>query len=445
MYGMKQDLHTNYWVYIRAGGNKVFEEFLIFMFKYQIITMKVLQINTRYYNGGSTGRITFDLKKVMEANGIESYVAFGFGYNLKDNEKENVYRIESDRELFVSKLWTKATGHHGFNNKRETRRLLAWIDEIKPDIIHMHNIHNHYVNVRMLLEYISTKNIPCVLTMHDCWTFTGHCAYFDFSGCDKWKTGCNHCPSLRDYPKTFAPIDPSSWNYKMKKKLFAPLNITFVSPSNWLCDLQQLSFLKNKPCIVINNGIDLDVFKPVQSNVRKEYGIGDRKMILAVAGGLALRKGREYLLELPNLLNDDEVLVLVGLEKGQESLLPKTDKVIGIHCTKTSDELVGLYSEADVFINPTLEDNFPTTNLEALACGTPIVTFNTGGSAEVVTSETGIVVDKGDMDSLLSAIRTILGAGKEHYITACRKKAENDYNKNKQYDKYVKLYETIRK
>lgn len=407
--------------------------------------MRVLQINTRYYNGGSTGRITFDLKKVMEANGIESYVAFGFGYNPKDNERDTVYRIESDRELFISKLWTKATGHHGFNNKRETKRLLAWIDEIKPDIIHMHNIHNHYVNIRMLLRYIAVKNIPCVLTMHDCWTFTGHCAYFDFSGCDKWKTGCNHCPSLRDYPKTFAPIDPSSWNYNMKMKLFAPLNITFVSPSNWLRNFQQLSFLKNKPCIVINNGIDLDVFKPVQSNVRKEYGIGDRKMILAVAGGLALRKGREYLLELPNLLNDDEVLVLVGLEKGQESLLPKTDKVIGIHCTKTSDELVGLYSEADVFINPTLEDNFPTTNLEALACGTPIVTFNTGGSAEVVTSETGIVVDKGDIDGLLSGIRTILSVGKGHYIIACRKKAESDYNKNIQYDKYVKLYKTIRK
>ena len=165
---MKQDLHTNYWVYLRAGGNKFFEEFLIFMFRYQIITMKVLQINTHYYNGGSTGRITFDLKKVMEANGIESYVAFGFGYNPKDDEKGTVYRIESDKELFISKLWTKATDHQSFNNKGETRKLLAWIDEIKSDIIHMHNIHNHYVNVRMLLEYISSKNIPCVLTMHDC-------------------------------------------------------------------------------------------------------------------------------------------------------------------------------------------------------------------------------------------------------------------------------------
>ena len=164
-------------------------------------------------------------------------------------------------------------------------------------------------------------------------------------------------------------------------------------------------------------------------------------MILAVAGGLATRKGKDYLLKLPSLLNDDEVLVLVGLKKGQEALLPTTNKVIGIQRTKTSDELVGLYSEADVFINPTLEDNFPTTNLEALACGTPIVTFNTGGSAEVVTTETGLVVDKGDMDGLLSALRTILCNGKERYTIACRMKAKSDYNKNIQYKKYIELYE----
>ena len=402
--------------------------------------MKVLQINTRYYNGGSTGRITFDLKKVMEANGIESYVAFGFGYNPKDDEKNTVYRIESDRQLFISKLWTKATGHHGFNNKRETRRLLAWIDKVKPDIIHMHNIHNHYVNVRMLLEYISTKNIPCVLTMHDCWTFTGHCAYFDFSGCDKWKTGCNHCPSLRDYPKTFAPIDPSSWNYKMKKKLFAPLNITFVSPSQWLCNLQQQSFLKDKPCVVINNGVDMSVFHPMKSNVREEYGIGNRKMILAVAGGLATRKGKDYLLKLPSLLNDDEVLVLVGLKNGQETLLPTTNKVIGIQRTKTPDELVGLYSEADVFINPTLEDNFPTTNIEALACGTPVVTFKTGGSWECVDETTGRIAKKGDIVDLLDKIRDVLSKGKMHFKEVCVRKAQNMYNKDIQYRKYIELY-----
>lgn len=404
--------------------------------------MRVLQINT-FYGYGSTGRIMCELRDVAKRHGIEGYIAFGYGYAPKDDEKKTVYRIESDRELLISKLWTKATGHHGFNNKAETRRLLKWIDSINPDIIHMHNIHNHYVNVRMLLEYIAEKQIPCVLTMHDCWTFTGHCAYFDYSGCDKWKTGCNHCPSLRDYPKTFALIDPSSWNFEHKRKLFTPLDITFVSPSQWLCDLQQQSFLKDKPCEVINNGVDVSVFHPTKSNVREEYGIGDRKMILAVAGGLAPRKGRDYLLKLPTLLNEDEVLVLVGLQKGQEALLPNTPKVIGIQRTKTSDELVGLYSEADVFINPTLEDNFPTTNIEALACGTPVVTFRTGGSVECVTPETGLVVEQGDMNELLAAIRSILANGKEFYREACRKKAESDYNKDIQYMKYVDLYYKI--
>lgn len=405
--------------------------------------MKVLQINTRYYNGGSTGRIAYDLKQVMEANGIESYAAFGFGYEPDESEADTVYRIESDRKLLISKLWTKATGHHGFNNKRETQRLLQWIEGVKPDIIHMHNIHNHYVNVRMLLEYIAVRNIPCVLTMHDCWTFTGHCAYFDYSGCDKWKTGCHHCPSLRDYPKTFTPIDPSPWNYYKKKELFAPLNITFVSPSQWLYNLQQQSFLRNKPCVVINNGVDTSVFRPVESNVRDCYGIGKRKMILAVAAGLALRKGREFLLKLPELLNDDEVLVLVGLGKGQEKLLPKTSKIIGIHRTKTADELVGLYSAADVFINPTLEDNFPTTNLEALACGTPVVTFLTGGSGECVDDNTGIVVEQGDMKGLLTAIRNICGKSKGSYKTACIMKAQEKYNKKIQYYKYIELYNII--
>ena len=405
--------------------------------------MRVLQINTRYYNGGSTGRIMYDLRKVMEADGVESYAAFGFGYKPNGDEAKTVYRIESDRELLVSKLWTKVTGHHGFNNKRETKRLLKWIDEVKPDIIHMHNIHNHYVNLRMLLEYIGEKQIPCVLTMHDCWTFTGHCAYFDYSGCDQWMTGCKHCPSLRDYPKTFAPIDPSSWNYRHKQLRFPPLNITFVSPSQWLCDLQQQSYLKEKPCIVINNGVDTSVFHPIESDVREQYGIGQRKIILAVAGGLAVRKGREYLLDLPNHLNDDEVLVLVGLGKGQEKLLPPTSKVIGIHRTKTADELVGLYSEADVFINPTLEDNFPTTNIEALACGTPVVTFKTGGSWECVDESTGIVANKGDINDLLCKVRIVLDNGKGHYKEACVKKAQTMYNKDIQYRKYIELYHKI--
>ena len=419
--------------------------------------MRVLQINTVYKNCGSTGRIAYDIKQVMEDDGIESYVAFGFGYEPKPEEVNTVYRIEKDRELFISKLWTKAIGHHGFNNKKETRILLAWIDKIKPDVIHMHNIHNHYVNVRMLLEYIAERQIPCVLTMHDCWTFTGHCAYFDYSGCERWKTGCHNCPNLKAYPKTFALIDPSSWNYEHKRKLFEPLNITFVSPSQWLCELQKQSFLKDKPCKVINNGVDTTIFKPIKSDVRIQYGIGNRKMIFAVAAGLSKRKGSDYLLQLPTLLNDDEVLVIVGLSKKQIRLLPNTKKIIGIQRTKTADELVGLYSEADVFINPTLEDNFPTTNIEALACGTPVVTFNTGGSIEcvlddeiivsnsgdIIKTKVGAVVPQKDINALLNVAREICLEGKSKYQEKCREKAVKRYNKVMQYKEYIELYKNI--
>lgn len=404
--------------------------------------MRVLQLNT-FYGFGSTGRVTYDLKQVMEDVGIESYVAFGFGYEPKLDEVSTVYRIETDRELFISKLWTKITGHHGFNNKKETRKLLTWIDKVKPDIIHMHNIHNHYVNIRLLLEYIAVRQIPCILTMHDCWTFTGHCAHFDYLGCEKWREKCHHCPHLRSYPKTFALIDPSPWNYEHKRKLFEPLNITFVSPSQWLCNLQRQSFLKEKSCVVINNGVDTSVFHPIENDTRTQYGIGNRKMILAVAARLAPLKGRDYFLQLPSMLNDDEVLVLVGLGKGQTELLPKTDKIIGIQQTKMADELVGLYSEADVFINPTLEDNFPTTNLESLACGTPIVTFKTGGSWECIDATTGIAVSKGDIEELINAIRKVLTKGKNYYKCSCVMKAREKYNKDIQYRKYVELYKQI--
>ncbi len=406
--------------------------------------MKVLQINTRYYNGGSTGRIVYDLQQVMINQGVDNYVAFGFGYTPKDEEKSHVYRIETDKQLFISKVWTKLTGHHGFNNKRETKKLLRWIDEVNPDIIHMHNIHNHYVNIRMLLQYIAKKNIPCVLTMHDCWTFTGHCANFERIGCKRWKTGCYKCHQLREYPKTFALIDPSPWNYRHKRVLFEPLDITFVTPSNWLQKLQQQSFLKNKPCIVINNGVDLSKFHPIKSNVRSQYGIGERKMILAVAANLEVLKGRKYLLEIPKYLKDDEVLVLVGLTSEQlRDLQGKHPHLIPIARTETADGLIGLYSEADVFINPTLEDNFPTTNLEALACGTPIVTFDTGGSGEAVDEKTGIVVPKGNMDKLLKAIRTVLSNGKSFYMENCIERACTHYNKDIQYLKYIKLYNEI--
>lgn len=416
--------------------------------------MKVIQINTVYKTGGSTGRIVYDLKGVMESCGIESYVAFGYGYKPDMSERTRIFRIDTERELFISKVQTKLIGHHGFNNIHETIRLLKWIDKINPDIIHLHNIHNHYVNIELLLTYIKKNHIPCVLTMHDCWTFTGHCAYFDYSGCNKWQTECKKCPNLKDYPVTYALIDPSRWNFMHKRKLFADLDVTLVTPSKWLAGLVKLSYLKEKHCTVINNGVDLEIFKTRENDIKMKLGIQRKTMILAMASGFTKRKGIDYLLKIPGMLTDNEVLVLVGVKPEQKHLLPK-EKCIGIERTNNVNELAEYYSAADVFINTTLEDNFPTTNIEALACGTPVVTFNTGGSIESVSdgenhieygkitmTNVGAIVPQRNIDLLLTAVRKICSSGKK-FQASCRAKAESQYEKTYQYTKYVKLYQNI--
>lgn len=417
--------------------------------------MKVLQINTVYRTGGSTGRIVYDLKKVMESYGIESYVAFGYGYIPDTPEQTRLFRIDTDKELFISKVQTKLIGHHGFNNVFETKRLVKWIEKINPDIIHLHNIHNHYVNIELLLTYIKKHHIPCVLTMHDCWTFTGHCAYFDYSGCNKWQTECKKCPNLKDYPVTYALTDPSRWNFMHKRKLFADLDITLVTPSKWLAELVKLSFLKEKHCMVINNGVDLEVFKPRGNDIKMKLGIQSKTMMLAMASGFTKRKGIDYLLKIPEMLADNEVLVLVGVKPEQKYLLPK-ERCIGIERTNNVNELAEYYSAADVFINTTLEDNFPTTNIEALACGTPVVTFNTGGSiesvvdgehpktdGEIIRTNVGAIVPQRNIELLLTIVRKICSFGGKKIQASCRTKAETQYEKIAQYMKYIKLYKRI--
>lgn len=293
----------------------------------------------------------------------------------------------------------------------------------------------------MLFDYIKQHDIPVVWTLHDCWSFTGHCAYFDMAHCDKWKAGCNHCPSLKDYPPTWF-FDRSEKSYNDKKETFSGVkNLTLCPPSEWLGKLTRESFLKEYPVEIINNGVDTDVFKPTVSNVREKYGIGSRKMILAVMNMFGKRKGSDYLEKMLPVLRDDEVLVVVGLKEEHLPLFTN-EHAIAIQRTENVQELAALYSAADVFINPTLEDNFPTTNIEALACGTPIVTFRTGGSIESVTPETGLVVEQHDIEGLLSAIRT-LAPMKQSMSSACVKKAKDDYNKNKQYLKYIDLYKRI--
>lgn len=402
--------------------------------------MKILQINTVYKNGGSTGRIVYELKTLAENNGIDSFVVYG--YETASHQDPHTLCLQGTFRRKLNILRTRLFARHGFYNEYETKKLLKYIDEVKPDIIHLHNIHNHYVHVGRLFDYIKQKNIPVVWTLHDCWPFTGWCAYFDYAQCDRWKTGCYSCKLKHRYPCSWF-IDRSRKNYIDKKSAFQEVkNLILVTPSQWLANLTRGSFLKEYPVEVINNGVNTDIFKPSGKDVKTKLGIAGKKMILAMAMYFSPIKGRDYLLTLPSLLQDDEVLVFVGMEKSQQHLLPKNN-CIGVLRTNSPQELAEYYSAADVFINPTLEDNFPTTNIEALACGTPVITFQTGGSVESVDEKTGFVVPQGDLDAMLQAIRVVESRGKEYYEKACREKALERYNKDKQYYKYIELYKKI--
>lgn len=404
--------------------------------------MKILQINTVYKNGGSTGRIVFDLKQTIGKNGNEAFVAFGYEYSKTDDE--NTYMMERIPELKLSILQTRLFAEHGFYNQSQTKKLLKWIDTIKPDVIHIHNLHNHYMNVELLFDYIKEHNIPVVWTLHDCWSFTGWCAYFDYADCDKWKTVCHDCPNIHGYPYTWF-FDKSKKNYGRKKKCFCGVeNLTIVTPCEWLKMLVQESYLNNYPVKVINNGIDIDIFKPTSSDFRRNHGLEYKKMILAVMMSASKRKGIDIIYDLANKINiDEEAIVIVGLKEDEIVKLPQG--TMGITRTSNVKELAEIYSAADVFINPTLEDNFPTTNLEALACGTPLATFYTGGSPESVDEHTGIVAAEKNADVLLEAIRAIYSNGKEYYSYYCRKKAEELYSKELFAAKYMKLYREISK
>jgi glycosyltransferase involved in cell wall biosynthesis len=400
--------------------------------------MKVLQINS-VYGIGSTGRIAKDLNDLLIEKGHESYVAYG---RESITEDDNIIRIGSKLDNYFHVAATRLLDRHGFASKKATKEFIKKIDTIKPDIIHLHNIHGYYINIRILFDYLKENNQKVIWTLHDCWPFTGHCAYFDYVGCNKWKTICKKCPQKRNYPASFL-VDNSKKNYMDKRKIFNGLNdnLTIVTPSNWLSNLVNKSFLKNYKTNVINNGIDLNKFQPMNSNFKNENNIQKKIMILGVASKWEKRKGFEYFIELANRIDDNKVIVLVGLTKSQKRSLP--NNIIGIERTNNIKELVEIYTSADVFINPTLEDNFPTTNLEALACGTPVITFNTGGSVESVNKNVGRIVEQGDIYSIIKIINNLDGNGLKLNSKSCIEFANHNFDKNDRYADYIKIYKEL--
>ena len=391
--------------------------------------MKIIQINATC-GTGSTGKICVGISEILSKANIENYVF----YSDKTNGYDRGIGFSDNNYIKFQAAKTKIFGNYGFNSKKATQNMIAELEKIQPDIVHLHNIHGHDCDLETLFTYFKRKKTKLVWTFHDCWAFTAYCPHFTMAKCDKWKTACTECVQYREYSWFF---DRSSEIFEKKKQLFTGLDLTIVTPSVWLSDLVKQSFLKDYPVRVINNGIDLSVFKPSESDFRERYGLKNKKVLLGVAFGWGNRKGLDVFLTLSKRLNPENYrIVLVGTDETIDRQL--SENIISIHRTNNQSELAEIYTAADLFVNPTREENFPTVNIESLACGTPVLTFKTGGSPEILDESCGSVVDCGDVDSLEKEIIRICTENpyaKEDCVTRALK-----FDKPRNFKEYLKLY-----
>lgn len=401
--------------------------------------MKVVEINV--VHSGSTGNIMLNISKLLCQKGEEIKTFSTHNANAKytslPQAPENHSYFGSYLENYLHKIMAQITGLNGCFSHLGTYRLIKECKKFNPDVIHLHNLHTFCINLPMLFRYIKKKNIPVVWTLHDCWTFTGHCPHFVMENCDKWKTECHRCPQLSVYPRS--RVENTRMAHKLKKKWFLGVdNMTLVTPSKWLGDLAKESFLKDYPVKVINNGIDLSVFKPTESDFREKHGLTDKKVILGVASDWGKRKGFDVFKELATRLDDSYRIVLVGLDGARENL---PEKIIPIKRTANQKELAKIYTASDLFVNPTREDTYPTVNMEALACGTPVLTFKTGGSSEIPDETCSSVVDVNDIDAMEKEILRICEE-KPYSKEACLERARN-FDMYDRFEEYIELYKEV--
>lgn len=403
--------------------------------------MTVCEINISDH--GSTGTIMMQIAKKASEEGFFVITASNKGLL----RKKDLLKICRKDHIYVNNLFSFALhyklggmlGLNGLFSVLATLRLLYYMKKKDVRLIHLHNLHNFCFNIPLLFRFIKRNHISVVWTLHDCWSFTGRCPYFVMAKCDRWKTGCYECHyPKKSYPQSY--IDTTRIMWELKKKWFSRIeNCTLVTPSQWLADLVKLSYLKDYPVKVINNGIDLNVFKPTESGFRCRNGLVDKKIVLGVAFGWGERKGLDVFIELSKRLPNNYRIVLVGTDDNVDSLLPTN--IISIHRTQNQTELAEIYTAADVFANPTREENYPTVNMECLACGTPVITFKTGGSPEILDETCGSVVPCDDIDAMEMEIRRICEE-KPFSKETCLNRAKS-FDMNKRFEEYVDLYKNL--
>lgn len=392
--------------------------------------MKILQINS-VCGIRSTGRICTDLAEVLEQNGHECKIAYG-RETVPEKYQKYAVRIGNDFDVKLHALQSRIFDNTGLGSRHATQKFIEWVKEYNPDLIHLHNIHGYYINIEVLFNYLVEANKPVVWTLHDCWTFTGHCAHYSYIKCNKWKTGCFNCPQKKRYPSSLL-LDASKTNWLKKKTLFTSVrNMTLVTPSKWLATQVGLSFFNKYPVKVIPNGIDLNVFKPTSSDFREKNGLVGKKIILGVASSWDERKGLYDFVELSKILDNNYKIVLVGLSETQKKELPAN--ILKITKTNNVRELAEIYTAGDVFLNPSREETMGLTTVEAIACETPVVVSGCTAVPEPVNLNNGIISQNQEPQTLKRCIDYVLN-NKIH-----PKNQALDYEKNKRFLDYVKLF-----
>lgn len=400
--------------------------------------MKRLLLINVALNWGSTGKIVEGIGKLAQANGWEVYVAHGARYH--NTSLLQSIQVTSKAGEWAHYIVSSLFDGQGLGSRCATKRFLKKLDEIKPDLVHIHNIHGCYINYPLLFTYLKERNIPVVWTLHDCWAMTGHCTHFMRTNCLKWQTGCNHCPQKRTFPATYL-FDRSKRNYFLKKRLFTSMPVMHITTvSNWLKGIAESSYFKNYPLTVVPNGVKTDVFVPESSDIKEQYGLQGKKLLLTVAIGLDERKGLYDYIKLAEKLPEQYRLMLVGLTEEEQKALPKS--IIGVKRTNGAKELAAYYSAADALLSLSYEETFGLTILEAMACGTPSIVYDNTAQPELITPETGSVVPTGDIDAVLSAIEEVFSKPKESYSEACRKHCL-EYDEKVNYQKYLDIYSEI--
>lgn len=398
----------------------------------------VVQINS-VINKGSTGKICQEIGELTENNGWKHYIAYGRDSNQTDLTS---YRVGNKLDNYSHAAKSILFDAQGLGSRQATINLCKWLDQVSPNVIHLHNLHGHYLNYPYLFRYLKQSNVPVLWTLHDCWSFTGHCTYYSDIECVKWKTKCYECPKRANYPKSLF-LDFSTRNFEMKKGLFLGIkNLKLITVSNWLRQEVKQSFLGDQEIVTIHNGVDTSIFHPGYdvSVLDEKYGLKGKFVAVAAATAWSPTKGFSDYVSLSGLLKSNEVLVLIGLDEKTIAQLPPN--MIGVRRTESQQELARWYNRADVVLNLSTQETFGMTTVEGFACGTPAIVYNSTASPELINEKVGYVLEPGDVCAVYTKIRE-LRLKNDSLGYDCVKHANENFNSDKQYSKYISIYESL--